>query len=70
MVWSAKGQQRWPLKLKRTETLKATTVPAVSVKPSYSRPRVSDDNACAEALFRTANYKLHTNQCLTHNAMH
>jgi transposase InsO family protein len=37
-------------------TLKATTVLAMlnwlSVKPSYSRPRVSDDNA--ESLFRTA----------------
>ena len=39
-------------------TLKATTVLAMlnwlGVKPSYSRPRVSDDNAYAEALFRTA----------------
>lgn len=29
----------------------------LGVKPSYSRPRVSDDNAYAEALFRTANYR-------------
>ncbi len=41
---------------------KATTVLAmlnwrVGVKPSYSRPRVSDDNAYAEALFRTATYR-------------
>ncbi len=39
-------------------TLKATTVLAMlhwlGVKPSYSRPRVSDDNAYAESLFRTA----------------
>ena len=39
-------------------TLKATTVLAMlhwlGIKPSYSRPRVSDDNAYAEALFRTA----------------
>ena len=39
-------------------TLKATTVLAMlywlGIKPSYSRPRVSDDNAFAEALFRTA----------------
>ena len=38
-------------------TLKATTVLAMlhwlGIKPSYSRPRVSDDNAFAEALFRT-----------------
>ena len=27
------------------------------VKPSYSRPRVSDDNAYAESLFRTAKYR-------------
>jgi transposase InsO family protein len=42
-------------------TLKATTVLAMlhwlSIKPSYSRPRVSDDNAYAEALFRTAKYR-------------
>ena len=41
-------------------TLKATTVLAMlnwlGVKPSYSRPRVSDDNAYAESLFRTAKY--------------
>ena len=29
----------------------------LGVKPSYSRPRVSDDNAFAEALFRTARYR-------------
>ncbi len=42
-------------------TLKATTVLAMlhwlGVKASYSRPRVSDDNAFAEALFRTAKYR-------------
>lgn len=42
-------------------TLKATTVLAMlnwlGVKPSYSRPRVSDDNAFSEALFRTAKYR-------------
>jgi len=42
-------------------TLKATTVLAMlnwlGVMPSYSRPRVSDDNAYAEALFRTAKYR-------------
>jgi putative transposase len=27
------------------------------VKPSYSRPRVSDDNAFVESLFRTAKYR-------------
>ena len=40
--------------------LKATTVLAMlhwlGVKPSYSRPRVSDDNAYAESLFRIAKY--------------
>jgi transposase InsO family protein len=39
-------------------TLKATTVLVMphwlGIKPSYSRPRVSDDNAFVEALFRTA----------------
>jgi putative transposase len=29
----------------------------MGVKPSYSRPRVSDDNAYAESLFRTAKYR-------------
>ena len=42
-------------------TLKATSVLAMlnwlGVKPSYSRPRVSDDNAYAESLFRTAKYR-------------
>ena len=42
-------------------TLKATTVLAMldwlGVNPSYSRPRVSDDNAFAESLFRTAKYR-------------
>ena len=42
-------------------TLKGTTVLAMlnglRVKPSYWRPRVSDDNAYAEALFRTAKYR-------------
>ena len=42
-------------------TLKATTVLAMlhwlQVKPSYSRPRVSDDNAFVESLFRTAKYR-------------
>ena len=42
-------------------TLKATTVLAMlnwlGIKPSYSRPRVSDDNAYAESLFRTAKYR-------------
>ncbi len=42
-------------------TLNATTVLAMlywlGVRPSYSRPRVSDDNAYAESLFRTAKYR-------------
>jgi len=42
-------------------TLKATMVLAIlhwlGIKPSYSRPRVSDDNAYAETLFRTAKYR-------------
>ena len=42
-------------------TLKGTTVLAMlhwlGIAPSHSRPRVSDDNAFAEALFRTAKYR-------------
>jgi putative transposase len=42
-------------------TLKATTVLAMlhwlGIAPSYSRPRVSDDNAFAESVFRTAKYR-------------
>ncbi len=42
-------------------TLKATTVLAMlywlGITPSYSRPRVSDDNAFIEAVFRTAKYR-------------
>ena len=29
----------------------------LGIEPSYSRPRVSDDNAYAESLFRTAKYR-------------
>lgn len=42
-------------------TFKSTTVLAMlnwlGISPSYSRPRVSDDNAHVEALFRTAKYR-------------
>ena len=42
-------------------TLKGTTVLAMlywlGIEPSYSRPRVSDDDPYAEALFRTAKYR-------------
>ena len=42
-------------------TLKATTVLAtlhwLGIKPSYSRPRVSNDNAFVESLFKTAKYR-------------
>lgn len=42
-------------------SLKGTTVLAMmhwlGVKPSYSRPRVSNDNAFVESLFRTAKYR-------------
>jgi hypothetical protein len=42
-------------------SVKATTVSAMlhwlGIAPSHSRPRVSDDNAYAEALFRTAKYR-------------
>ena len=42
-------------------SVKATTVAAMlhwlGIQPSHSRPRVSDDNAFAEALFRTAKYR-------------
>ena len=42
-------------------SLKSTTVLAMlqwlGMKPSYSRPRVSDDNAFSESLFRTAKYR-------------
>lgn len=44
-------------------TLKATTVLAMltwlGIRASYSRPRVSDDNAFSEALFRTVKYRPH-----------
>jgi putative transposase len=42
-------------------TVKATTVLAMlywlGITPSYSRPRVSDDNAFVEAFFRTTKYR-------------
>lgn len=33
------------------------TLQALGIAPSYSRPRVSDDNAFSEALFRTCKYR-------------
>jgi transposase InsO family protein len=33
------------------------TLEALGIEPSYSRPRVSDDNAFSEALFRTCKYR-------------
>ena len=53
---------RWKVKFGGKFTiLKATTVLSMlhwlGIKPSYSRPRVSDDNAFAESLFRTAKYR-------------
>ena len=33
------------------------TLEALGIEPSYSRPRVSDDNAHAEAVFRTCKYR-------------
>ena len=45
----------------KADAAKATTVLAMlhwlGVKPSYSRPRVSDDNAFVESLFKTAKYR-------------
>jgi hypothetical protein len=35
----------------------ACHAPLAGVKPSYSRPRVSDDNAFVESLFKTAKYR-------------
>lgn len=40
----------------KASTLLAT-LEALGVQPSYSRPRVSDDNAYAESLFRTCKYR-------------
>lgn len=37
--------------------LNAAQLRRIGLKPSYSRPRVSNDNAYAEALFRTAKYR-------------
>jgi transposase InsO family protein len=57
----AAAEQRPVLHGDNGATLKATTVLAMlnwlGVKSSYSRPRVSDDNAFVESLFRTAKYR-------------
>ncbi|MBK8401202.1 MAG: transposase [Propionivibrio sp.] len=54
-------RMRSPCCTATTAPLKATTVLAMlnwlGVNPSYSRPRVCDDNAYAESLFRTAKYR-------------
>jgi putative transposase len=57
----AQREQRPVLHGDNGSTLKATSVLAMlywlGIKPSYSRPRVSDDNAFVESLFRTAKYR-------------
>ena len=57
----SKVRQRGTRSVQDVAALKATTVVAMlnwlGVKPSYSRPRVSDDNAYAKSLFRTATYR-------------
>ncbi len=42
--------------IQKGSTLRAK-LEALGVEPSYSRPRVSDDNAFSESLFRTAKYR-------------
>lgn len=42
--------------VQKASTLMAT-LDALGVEPSYSRPRVSNDNAFAESLFRTCKYR-------------
>jgi hypothetical protein len=53
--------ERPVLQVDNGATLKATAVLAMlhwlGIKPSFSRPRVSDDNAFADALFRTGKYR-------------
>lgn len=61
---------RASLPLSPSRSCKTTTAPPrkattllpmlqrLGVKPPYSRPRVSDDNVCADPLFRTAKYRL------------
>jgi len=72
IFFSPKGSQRgqrpfpfgrlWP-RLKVSDPFGQTPLATLAmlywlgVKPSYSRPRVSDDNAYAESLFRTAKYR-------------
>ena len=41
--------------IQRGSTLRAT-LERLGIEPSFSRPRVSNDNACSEAWFRTAKY--------------
>jgi transposase InsO family protein len=41
----------------QTGSLLTATLDRLGVNPSYSRPRVSDDNAYAETLFRTLKYR-------------
>ncbi len=57
----AANQTKPVLRSDNGATLKASTVLAMlhwlGIKPSYSRPRVSNDNAFAESAFRTAKYR-------------
>lgn len=55
------GVKRTPLftppRRRKLERPRRQNLAGNSVAPSYSRPRVSDDNPYAEALFRTAKYR-------------
>lgn len=42
--------------IQKSSTLRAT-LEQLGIEPSYSRPRVSNDNAYSESLFRTATYR-------------
>ena len=55
-IWSRKVMHADNGGLMKGATLKAT-MENLGVIASYSCPRVSDDNPCSEALFRTVKYR-------------
>jgi len=51
------GNHRRALSAEQRPSAKMIGAGELGIKPSYSRPRVSDDNAFGEALFRTVKYQ-------------
>ena len=53
----ARQREPWVLHADNGSPMKSATLQWLGVQPSHSRPRVSNDNAYAESVFRTCKYR-------------